>query len=206
MAARLGGARADRVFLAERTERAGATADAGTPEGAPWRSVTYREALAQVMSAADWLLAEGLSPERPLVVLSDNGVDHALLGLAAMAVGIPYAPVSPAYSLMSSDHARLKAIIRLLSPGAIYVADPAPFESALAAIASLHDATQIRSAPSHREPGDLAPAARSASPNSWAGRRRPRPTPRNARSARIRSRRSSSRPGPPDPPTASRAC
>ncbi len=147
----------DRVFLAERTERAGATADAGTPEGAPWRSVTYREALAQVMSAADWLLAEGLSPERPLVVLSDNGVDHALLGLAAMAVGIPYAPVSPAYSLMSSDHARLKAIIRLLSPGAIYVADPAPFESALAAIASLHDATQIRSAPI--APGTRGPGA-----------------------------------------------
>src|SRR5262245_27077295 len=79
----------DRIYLAERSG------------DVPWTTVTYGEALKQVRSIAAWLLAQGLSAEHPLVVLSDNSVDHALLALGAMHAGVPVAAISPAYSLMS---------------------------------------------------------------------------------------------------------
>ena len=87
----------------------------------PWRTVTYADALRQVRSAAAWILAQGLSAERPLVILSDNSVDHALFALAAQHVGVPSAAISQAYSLMSKDFDKLKGMIKLLGPGAIYV-------------------------------------------------------------------------------------
>ena len=99
---------AERIFLADRT-----SADA------PWSTVTYKDALRQVRGAAAWILAQGLSAERPLVILSDNSVEHALLALAAQHVGVPSAAISPAYSLMSKDFDKLKSMIALLGPGAI---------------------------------------------------------------------------------------
>ena len=122
----------ERVFLADR-----ASVDA------PWSTVTYKDALQQVRSAAAWILAQGLSAERPLVILSDNSVEHALFALAAQHVGVPSASISPAYSLMSRDFDKLKSMIGLLGPGAIYVASAKPFAAALAAIAPLHSATLI---------------------------------------------------------------
>ncbi|MGY8666081.1 feruloyl-CoA synthase [Bradyrhizobium sp. UFLA05-109] len=119
----------DRIFLAERSKL-----------DAPWTTVTYAQALQQVRSLASWILAEGLSAERPLVILSDNSVDHALLALAAQHVGVPSAAISPAYSLMSRDFDKLKSMISLLQPGAIYVSDRKPFTAALAAIRPLHQA------------------------------------------------------------------
>ncbi|GLR85715.1 feruloyl-CoA synthase [Bradyrhizobium iriomotense] len=119
----------DKIFLAERGK-----ADA------PWTTVTYAQALRQVRSLASWILAEGLSLERPFVILSDNSVDHALLALAAQHVGVPSAAISPAYSLMSRDFDKLKSMISLLQPGAIYVSDTKPFAAALAAIKPLHRA------------------------------------------------------------------
>ncbi len=107
---------------------------------APWTTVTYSDALRQVRSAAAWILAQGLSAERPLVILSDNSVDHALFALAAMHVGVPSAAISPAYSLMSKDFDKLKSMIALLEPGAIYVSSIKPFAAALAAIQPLHAA------------------------------------------------------------------
>jgi feruloyl-CoA synthase len=86
---------------------------------APWSTVTYRDALRQVRGAAGWILAQGLSAEHPLVILSDNSIEHALLALAAMHVGVPSAAISPAYSLMSRDFDKLKSMIALLEPGAI---------------------------------------------------------------------------------------
>ncbi len=122
----------DRIFLADR-----ASADA------PWSTVTYRDALKQVRSAAVWILAQGLSAERPLVILSDNSVEHALFALAAQHVGVPSAAISPAYSLMSKDFDKLKSMIALLKPGAIYVSSTKPFATALAAIQPLHSATIV---------------------------------------------------------------
>ena len=112
---------------------------------AAWKTVTYKDALKQVRSAAAWILAQGLSAERPLVILSDNGVDHALFALAAQHVGVPSASISPAYSLMSRDFDKLKSMIGLLRPGAIYVSGTKPFAAALAAIAPLHSAVIVSS-------------------------------------------------------------
>jgi feruloyl-CoA synthase len=122
----------ERIFLAER----------GNVD-APWTTVSYRDALRQVRSIASWILAQRLSAERPLVILSDNSVDHALFALAAMHVGVPSAAISPAYSLMSKDFDKLKSMIGLLEPGAIYVAGTKPFAAALAAIRPLHSATIV---------------------------------------------------------------
>jgi len=88
----------ERAFLAERV-----------PSGA-WRKLTYRETYGAVRRIAQALLDRGLGPDRPVAILSDNGVDHALLALGAMHVGIPVAPVSPAYSLMSKDFVKLRSI------------------------------------------------------------------------------------------------
>src|SRR5882757_7970535 len=123
-----------RNFLAD---RAGADA--------PWQTVSYADALRQVRAAAAWILAQGLGVERPLVILSDNSVDHALFALAAQHVGVPSAAISPAYSLMSKDFDKLKGMINLLQPGVIYVSGIKPFAAALAAIAPLHQAKIISS-------------------------------------------------------------
>ena len=122
----------DAVFLAER-----ASADV------PWTRMTYRDARRQVRAAASWMLAQGMSVERPLAILSDNSIDHAVFMLAAMHVGVPAASVSPAYSLVSRDFDKLKGMVALLDPGAIYVSNTTSFAPALEAIAPLHSATIV---------------------------------------------------------------
>jgi feruloyl-CoA synthase len=100
-----------------------------------WRRVSYREALVSARALGQGLLDAGLGPRRPLMILSGNSIDHGLLALGAMHAAVPVAPISPAYSLLSSDHAKLRALAQVLEPGAIFVADRAPFERALAALA-----------------------------------------------------------------------
>jgi feruloyl-CoA synthase len=146
----------------------------------PWTTLTYEDALRQVRSIAAWILAQGLSAERPLVVLSDNSIDHALLALAAMHVGVPVASISPAYSLMSADFDKLKSMIRLLEPGAIYVSGTKPFAPALAAIKPLHaakivcgepdsrDAISFRSVAATRETDAVAKAFAAVGPDTIA--------------------------------------
>ncbi len=111
----------DRVFLAQHEAAGG------------WRTLTYAETLAAVRSLAAALLARGLCIDRPLAILSGNDIEHALLGLAAMHVGIPYAPISVPYSLLSQDFGKLKAIIKILTPGLVFTADGAAFARAIAA-------------------------------------------------------------------------
>jgi len=112
----------DRLFLAERTAEGG------------WRELTYGAARHAVAGVAQSLLDRGIAAEHPVMVLSDNGIDHAILALAAMDVGIPVAPISPAYSLMSQDHARLKHIFAKVDPRLVYVANGTLFAKALAAL------------------------------------------------------------------------
>jgi feruloyl-CoA synthase len=111
----------ERIFLSQRDGAAG------------WRSLSYREAYASVRAIAAALLDRPLSPERPIAILSGNDIEHALLGLAAMHVGIPYAPISVPYSLVSRDFKKLKAIIEILTPGLLFAADGTAFAPAMAA-------------------------------------------------------------------------
>jgi feruloyl-CoA synthase len=102
--------------------------------GEAWRKVSYEQARRQVDAIAAALLDRGLSAQRPVMILSANAIDHALLMLAGYTAGVPAAPISVAYSLQSQDFAKLKHIAELLEPGLIYVADTGPFARALAAI------------------------------------------------------------------------
>src|SRR5712692_5211667 len=98
-----------------------------------WRSLTYSQARARARRVAEALLRRKLSVERPLVVLSGNDIEHALLQLAALYIGVPYAPVSPAYSLVSSDFAQLRHVVGLVTPGLVYAADRKLYGSAIRA-------------------------------------------------------------------------
>ena len=98
-----------------------------------WRKLTYAEVLDRIPPLAQALLDAGLSAERPLMIVSGNEIEHLLLGLAAIWVGIPYAPISPAYSLVSTDFGKLKHVAGLLTPGLVYASDGQRFSRALAA-------------------------------------------------------------------------
>jgi feruloyl-CoA synthase len=98
-----------------------------------WRSVTYAQAYARVRALSQALLDRGLSAERPLAILSDNDIEHALLALACMHVGIAYVPVSSAYSLVSTDFGKLRHVLGLLTPGLVFAADGARYAKAIAA-------------------------------------------------------------------------
>ena len=137
--------RPDGIFLAERT------ADGD------WRSVTYSDARAQCDAISQSLLDRGLGADKPVMLLSGNGIDHGLLSFAAMQVGIPIAPVSPAYSLMSTDFAKVKLIRELVQPGLVYAASNAQFEKVLAAV-PFGDAEMVIG-DDFRELTDAAPGA-----------------------------------------------
>ena len=100
-----------------------------------WRTLSYAEAYARTLALAEALLARGLGPERPLAILSENGIDHLLLTLAALHVGVPCAPVSPAYSLLARDATRLREVLALVTPGLVYARDEARYGRAVAAAA-----------------------------------------------------------------------
>jgi len=127
----------DRTFLAERGElqdRGSRRERDGHRGLGPWRRIGYGAALAAVERIAGALLARGLDRGRPVAILSENGIDNGLLQLAAMHVGIPVAPISPAYSLLSHDHAKLRSILQLTRPGLVYAGDGAAYSAALAAV------------------------------------------------------------------------
>ncbi len=111
----------ERVFLAERS-------------GEGWRRISYRESYGAVRRIGQALLNLGLNQGRPVAILSDNSIDHALLALGAMHVGVPVAPISPAYSLMSRDFGKLKSIFELVQPGLTFVSDAEKYKAALAAV------------------------------------------------------------------------
>ncbi|MGM0700773.1 MAG: feruloyl-CoA synthase [Pseudomonadota bacterium] len=112
----------DRTFVARR----GASGE--------WQRLSYAETLTRVRCLAQGLLNHGLSVERPLAILSGNSIEHLLLALAAMYVGIPFAPISPAYSLVSRDFGKLRHIVELLTPGMLMVDKAKDFAPALAAV------------------------------------------------------------------------
>ena len=108
-----------RVYLAQRA-----------PDG-NWCKISYAETRKRARAVAQALIDRKLTTETPLAILSGNSVDHAIFGLGAMYAGVPYSPVSPPYSLVAKDFAKLRTIIAALTPGLVYVDDAAPFARAL---------------------------------------------------------------------------
>ena len=100
-----------------------------------WRTLTYAQTYEKVKTIAQYLLRTNLSPERPLAILSENSIEHGLMALAALHIGIPYSAIAPAYSLKSTDFEKLKHSIDLLTPGLIFVQDGKQYENALNAVA-----------------------------------------------------------------------
>jgi feruloyl-CoA synthase len=111
----------DRVFVARR-DASGA-----------WQSITFAQMLERARRLGQALAERGLSAERPLAILSENDLEHATLAAAALYAGVPYAPISTAYSLVSKDFGKLKHIVRLLTPGMVYAADGVRYGAAIAA-------------------------------------------------------------------------
>ena len=111
-----------RVFLAARND------------GGDWRTVTYANALRRVRSVAQALIDRRLSNDRPVVILSGNSIEHAILALGAMYAGIMYVPVAPSYSLMAREFTTLRAMWDTLHPGLVFAAEGQPFERALRAV------------------------------------------------------------------------
>lgn len=116
-------------------------------EGEGWREYTFDQVLAALPPLGQALLDAGLSPERPLMIISGNEIEHFLLGLAAIWVGIPYAPISPAYSLVSTDYGKLKHIAGLLTPGMVYASDGEKFANAINATFAADVPVIVRSNP-----------------------------------------------------------
>lgn len=99
-----------------------------------WRRVSYAQMLESVRAIAQGLLSYGLSADKPLALLSGNDIEHLQVALGAMYAGIPYCPVSPAYSLLSQDFAKLRHVCDLLQPGLVFVSDAAAYQRAIDAV------------------------------------------------------------------------
>lgn len=115
----------DRTYIAKRLPAA---------EGGDWHRITYAQARTLGRNIGQALVERGLSSERPIAILSGNDLEHAMLALGAMYAGVPFAPISPAYSLVSADFGKLRHIFGLLTPGLVFAASGKQFAKALAAV------------------------------------------------------------------------
>lgn len=117
------------TFIAQRQRLAdGSTGD--------WQRISYAQTLAAARSIAQSLLDRKLSAERPVIILSENDLDHAMLAMGCLYAGVPYCSVSTAYSLVSTDYAKLRHVVDTLTPGLIFAADAARYDKAVRAVLS----------------------------------------------------------------------
>jgi feruloyl-CoA synthase len=115
-----------RVFMARRVRNSdGTTGD--------WQRVTYGEALEKARRIGQALLDRGLSAERPVAILSENSLEHALLALGCLYAGVPHCSVSPAYSTVSQDYDKLRHVISTITPGLVFATDEARYGKAVRA-------------------------------------------------------------------------
>jgi feruloyl-CoA synthase len=116
----------DRTFMARRVRNAdGSTGD--------WIRITYRDALAKARAIGQALLDRRLSAERPVAILCENSLEHALLALGCFYAGIPFSPVSAAYSTISQDYDKLRHVLQTLTPGLVFTTDAKAYEKAILA-------------------------------------------------------------------------
>ena len=116
----------DRTYIARRVKNAdGSTGD--------WRRISYAQALAAARSIGQALLDRGLNADKPVAIVSENDIEHALIALGCLYAGVPHCPVSPAYSTISQDFEKLRHVLNTLTPGLIYAADAQRYGKAIAA-------------------------------------------------------------------------
>jgi len=115
-----------------------------------WRSLTYEQAWNSVCSIGQALLDRGLSAERPVAILSENDLEHFLLTLAGQHVGVPTAPISPPYSLVSKDFGKLRHTLKTLTPGMIFVSNGSRYAPAIESVADEHIEVVATTAPPDR--------------------------------------------------------
>lgn len=120
-----------------------------------WRRLTYAQVWDSVRSIGQALLDRGLSAERPVAILSENDLEHFLLTLAGQHVGIPAAPLSPAYSLVSKDFGKLRHTLKILTPGMVFASDGARYASAVEAVVGEHIEVVTTTAPPDRRNAGL---------------------------------------------------
>lgn len=101
--------------------------------GGDWHRISFAEAVASARSIAQALLDLGLSKERPVAILSENDLEHLLLSLGAMFAGVPFAPISPAYSTVSQDYGKLRHILGVLTPGLVFASSASAYGRAITA-------------------------------------------------------------------------
>ena len=106
-----------------------------------WRHVSFRQMLERARSVGQALIDRGLSVERPLAILSENDIEHLTLALGAMWAGIAYTPVSPAYSLISKDYAKLRHVLGTITPGLVFASSATAYASAIGA--AVHDDVEV---------------------------------------------------------------
>ncbi len=111
----------------------GHTLAAKRHEGGEWRRISYAQALHSARCIAQALINMKLSADRPVAILSDNDLEQLLLGLGAMLAGVPFAPISAAYSTLSQDHGKLKHIVGVLTPGLVFASSASAFGKAIKA-------------------------------------------------------------------------
>ncbi|KRC00532.1 feruloyl-CoA synthase [Hydrogenophaga sp. Root209] len=126
--------RPDQTVFARRTKNAdGSTGD--------WRHITFAQALDAARRIGQGLINRGLSTERPVLILSENDLEHALLALGCVYAGIAYCPTSPAYSLVSQDFDKLHHVVKTLTPGLVFASDAQRYSRAM--LATLGDGVEL---------------------------------------------------------------
>jgi feruloyl-CoA synthase len=98
-----------------------------------WQHITYAQALNKARAVAQALLLRGLSPDHPVLILSENDLNHALLALGCMLAGVPWSPASPAYSTISTDYSKLRHVVNTLTPGLVFASDASRYGKAVLA-------------------------------------------------------------------------
>ncbi len=125
----------DRILYARRDPAA----------GGQWKTLSFKQALDAARSIGQALLDRGLNADRPLVILSENGLEHAMLALGAMFAGVPFCAVSPAYSVVSQDFDKLRHVLDTLTPGMVYASDWARYGRAIETVVPMGTEVVINS-------------------------------------------------------------
>ena len=135
----------ERTWMARRVRHAdGSTGD--------WRHISYAQALQGARAIGQALLDRSLDAERPVAILSENDLEHALLALGCIYAGVPYCSVSPAYSTVSTDYEKLRHVQRTLTPGLVFASDAARYGKAISAVVGLDTEVTM---PAAGNPGKL---------------------------------------------------